>query len=118
MIINVNQAWQSTGVSALAGQTITITINNWDNVKVNPNQPAHDNEGFGAGRVGYLDPFKKEGCLIVRSGLVSATLQTSLVFVAVASGMIEVAINDDTNSLYGAGYSDNEGSIDITISVS
>ncbi|MBC9911591.1 hypothetical protein [Chitinophaga varians] len=118
-----NIAWQNTGVMITPTNKVTIkyasglwTANPQDNGGQLYN--AAGNPTFIAAKQGYTMPGQNEGALIGRVGStvfligMEATLPPNL------SGQIQLCINDDLNGIYGAGLTDNIGSVTVTINVS
>ena len=115
-------AWQNTGILLTANNKATIkyasglwTANPQDNGGQLYN--AAGNPTFIAAKPGYTMPGQNEGALIGKVGTtvflvgMGATVPTGL------TGEIQLCINDDLNGQYGAGLTDNIGSITVTIDV-
>jgi hypothetical protein len=87
-------------------------------LKQNPekDQPQGDTENINA-KPGYTMPNENEGALIGKVGdivfLIGLGATTPLGF----AGKLELCINDDLTGEYGAGLSDNSGSVNVQITV-
>ncbi|MDH3999612.1 MAG: S10 family peptidase, partial [Desulfuromonadales bacterium] len=113
--------WLDSGISLRQGATLLVKAmsGHWS---ANP-----ANGFFGAdgdkrhiAKVGYTLPSEKEGALC---GRISATGKAFLIgaeaqWTVAESGNLFLCINDDLNGEYGAGFSDNEGSVTVAVSVS
>jgi hypothetical protein len=108
--------WQATGISVQSNEKVSINYisGSWT---ANPSQglvSAAGNANYKA-KIGYTMPGKNEGALIGRIGNAVFLVSTGVVSPAGAVGMLELCINDDLNSLYGVGFSDNRGSVLVEI---
>ncbi len=114
--VDSKQKWQDTGVLVSQGQTCWIIYESglWT---ANPSTGmvnARGNEDIIA-KKDYTCQYANEGALIAKindttylSGLISNAPDGAI-------GNVELCINDDLNGEYGAGFSDNEGSITVGI---
>ena len=121
-LVKANQAWQDTGFTLAAEKTVTISykVGQWTadpstnngnlygangnpNIKVTQSGYPIQNVNMGAliGRVGTNPPF-----LIGDGPVVTPVNQV---------GALQLCINDDLNGEYGAGLSDNIGSLLVKI---
>ncbi|WP_343744315.1 hypothetical protein [Chitinophaga sp.] len=121
--VQANIAWQNTGVVLTAANKATIkyasglwTANPQDNGGQLYN--AAGNPVFIAAKQGYTMPGQDEGALIGRVGNTVFLVGMSATVPSGLSGEIQLCINDDLNGLYGAGLTDNIGSVTVSISVS
>lgn len=120
--IIANKKWQSTGIQIIPSTqaTISYTDGTWT---ANP----HDNGGqcynaagnprFIPAKEGYTMPGADEGALIGKVGETVFLIGNGATTPAGLSGLLELCINDDLNGTYGAGFTDNEGSINVAIAV-
>lgn len=120
--VQANIAWQDTGIVLSPNNTANIQYTGglWT---ANPNDNygqlynAAGNPVFIAAKPGYTLPGQDEGALIARVGTqlflvgLGTTLPTGL------SGALALCINDDLNGQYGAGLTDNIGSVTVSITV-
>ncbi|MBC9931028.1 hypothetical protein [Chitinophaga qingshengii] len=118
-----NIAWQNTGVVLNSNNKATIkyasglwTANPQDNGGQLYN--ANGNPTFIAAKKGYTMPGQNEGALIGKVGNTVFLVGMGASVPPNLSGEIQLCINDDLNGLYGAGLTDNIGSIVVTIDVS
>ncbi|WP_025743786.1 hypothetical protein [Aquimarina pacifica] len=118
--IKANVKWQKTGMNIDGNAYVKINYESglWT---ANPN----DNDGvlynaFGnptliPAKTGYTLPGENEGALIGRVGETVFLIGMGAPVPANLQGELELCINDDLNGIYGAGFSDNEGSIVVSI---
>ena len=117
-------AWQDTGINIASGTTVTITYKSgaWTS---NPNDSggelfnAAGNPNYIATQPGYTLDGAAEGALIGRIGASGQPFLVGngpTVTPANQSGNLELCINDDLNGLYGAGLTDNIGTVTVKIS--
>lgn len=117
-----NVKWQDTGIKINANTIATISFVD-DLWTANPN----DNNGQlynAAGnptpiiaKPGYTMPGKNEGALIGRIGQTVFLIGMGATTPAGLIGHLELCINDDLNGEYGAGFTDNIGSINVQVTV-
>jgi hypothetical protein len=120
--VQADLAWQNSGVQVKSNETATITYKSglWT---ANPNEnngqlyDAHGNPTFIAAKPGYTMPAENEGALIGRIGETIFLVGNQATTTAGLSGEIQLCINDDLNGEYGAGLTDNIGSVSVQIKV-
>ncbi len=115
-------AWQNTGVVLTAANKAVIkyesglwTANPQDNGGQLYN--AAGNPAFIAAKPGYTLPGQNEGALIGKVGSTVFLVGMGATVPAGLTGEIQLCINDDLGGRYGAGLTDNIGSIAVTIDV-
>tara|TARA_B100000678_G_scaffold145601_1_gene121596 strand:+ start:1111 stop:1869 length:759 start_codon:yes stop_codon:yes gene_type:complete len=118
--VQANQAWQSTGVNLTGKQRTEIR---WTGGMWTAN-PANGMCGGAGDRrfiaaTGYTMPGQPEGALIGKVGdnpvfMVGDAAEAP----GGQSGLLSLCINDDLNGIYGAGLSDNEGALSVTVETS
>ncbi|MGB8191891.1 MAG: hypothetical protein WCF67_08235, partial [Chitinophagaceae bacterium] len=115
-------AWQNTGVVLNANSKASIqyasglwTANPQDNGGQLYN--AAGNPNFIPAKPGYTMPSQNEGALIGKVGTTVFLVGMGATVPAGLTGEIQLCINDDLNGQYGAGLTDNIGSISVTITV-
>ncbi|WP_206155920.1 hypothetical protein [Chitinophaga fulva] len=121
--VQANIAWQNTGVVLTAANKATIKYASglWTaNPQDNGGQlyDAAGNPVFIPAKQGYTMPGQNEGALIGRVGSTVFLVGMNATVPANLSGEIQLCINDDLNGQYGAGLTDNIGSISVVIGVS
>ncbi len=120
--VQADIAWQNTGVVISASNTVSInyasglwTANPQDNGGQLYN--AYGNPTFISAKSGYTMPGQNEGALIGKVGNTIFLIGMGITLPQNLSGEIQLCINDDLNGEYGAGLTDNLGSIVVTIDV-
>lgn len=120
--IQANIKWQNTGVTVSPGTPVNIAYQSglWT---ANPNgfggqlYNAAGGPTFIAAKPGYTMPGENEGALIGKVGNdvffvgMGATVPSNL------KGALQLCINDDLNGIYGAGFTDNIGSVSVKITI-
>lgn len=110
------EKWQNTGMAVKAGNSLKIYYvdGRWT---ANPATGMVDANGNPAkiAKSGYTLPGKNEGALIGKVGETRFLIGNTGTVPSGLTGMLELAINDDWDGRYGAGFSDNEGSIIVYI---
>ncbi len=120
--VEANIAWQNTGINISADETGTISYLDglWT---ANPNDNggklynAAGNPTYINAKPGYTLPNVNEGALIGKVGSNVFLIGEKASIPAGVSGVIELCINDDLTGEYGAGLTDNQGSITVTINI-
>jgi len=120
--VEANVSWQNTGVYISATETGSITYKDglWT---ANPNDNsgnlynAAGNPNYIDAKSGYTLPGVNEGALIGKVGDSIFLIGESVSIPVGVSGVIELCINDDLTGEYGAGLTDNKGSIEVTINI-
>jgi len=115
-------AWQNTGVMVSAGTPVSIayvsglwTANPEDNNGQLYN--ANGNPQFLPAKPGYTMPGQNEGALVGRVGTTVFLVGMGATVPSGLSGELQLCINDDLNGIYGAGLTDNIGSIIVSVNV-
>lgn len=116
--VDANLPWQSTGLYIKQGDFIAIKYlsGKWT---FNPAESSCGPEGSRRyiAKEGYALPGKNEGALIGKIGdhvfCVNTAFDTQMTW----EGELQFTINDDLNSKYGGGLSDNSGSIEVEIEI-
>lgn len=114
MTVQANKTWQASGLIVTGRQVTQITAQgSWTaNPATGMWGPAGDPQL--RAKEGYTMPGQAEGALIGRIGNNAPFLVGVEVLVpAGQSGSFELCINDDLNGLYGAGLSDNIGTLTV-----
>lgn len=117
--INSSLSWQDTGVTVIGTQNTAIACSGkWT---ANPmwGECGPDGASGYIAKPGYTMPGQHEGAMIGRIGsnapfLVGAKASAP----AGQSGVMSLCINDDLDGLYGAGLTDNQGTITAVITTS
>ena len=114
--------WQNTGIEITAGETTNVIYSsgNWT---ANPN--TNNGELYGPDGVpqhtpaqsGYTMPGQNEGALIGKVGDTVFLIGRNVTIPSNLSGTLELCINDDLDGQYGAGFSDNQGAIEIRVEI-
>ncbi len=119
--VQANIAWQSTGIMVIPEVRYNIAYKSglWTaNPEDNNGQlyNAAGNPSFIPAKQGYTMPGQNEGAMIGRIGNnapfligMGATVPSN------QSGELQLCINDDLTGIYGAGLTDNIGSIQLTV---
>lgn len=120
--VQADIAWQNTGVYLNANNTAQISYASgmWTaNPEDNNGQlyNANGNPIFIPAKTGYTMPGQNEGALIGKIGDTVFLVGMGTTTPANLTGEIQLCINDDLNGIYGAGLTDNLGSIEVTIQV-
>ncbi|WP_211196183.1 hypothetical protein [Flavobacterium sp. H122] len=120
--VQADIAWQNTGVVISANNTAKISYVSglWTaNPQDNNGQlyDANGNPNFIAAKPGYTMPGQNEGALIGKVGNTVFLVGMGTTLPSNLSGEIQLCINDDLNGEYGAGLTDNLGSIVVSIDV-
>lgn len=114
--------WQNTGILIQAGATTSLRFlqGSWT---ANPNTnggafygPTGIPQGIPA-QSGYTMPGQNEGALIGKVGDTIFLIGEGVTIPSNLSGHLELCINDDLNRKYGAGLTDNLGSIEMTVDI-
>lgn len=114
--------WQKTGITMNSNTKATIAYLDglWTS---NPNDNygqlynAAGNPTYINAKPGYTMPNENEGSLIGRIGETVFFIGMGVTTPSGLSGELELCINDDLNGIYGPGFTDNEGSINVQIQV-
>lgn len=117
-----NKKWQTTGVKLEAGTQAHISYVGglWT---ANPNDNggrlynAYGNPNYINAKQGYTMPNQNEGALIGRVGDTIFLVGMGATTPVGASGILALCINDDLNGIYGPGLTDNEGFINVEITL-
>lgn len=110
--------WQNTGVMVNPGTKVTVTYQSglWT---ANPQSgilyDADGSPNFIPAKTGYTLPGANEGALIGKVGNEVFLIGSNAIVPANLSGELQLCINDDLNGIYGAGFTDNIGSITVKI---
>lgn len=130
--VQANQTWQSTGISVAAGDTISISYQSglWTADPSTNNGNPYDANGCTTiptvNQAGYTLLGANMGALCGFVGTQPVGDGSDAAFLvgdvysgtSPASGELWLCINDDLKGLYGAGLTDNQGSITVSIIVS
>lgn len=115
--VQSNQRWQSSGFDVAGSQTTSIAYvsGRWT---ANPANGMCDGNGQGGlvARQYYTLPGALEGALVGRIGSKIFLVGNYMTVPADLSGALELCINDDLDGRYGAGVTDNQGSLVIQVS--
>lgn len=119
--VNANESWQKTGVTV--GEKTVYIAYEYGAWTANPN----DNSGqlYGAdgdpsfimAKEGYALPGSNEGALVGKVDGTAFLIGSAGQVPAGLTGELELCINDDLKGIYGAGLTDNEGSVTVEITV-
>lgn len=114
--IQANQAWQQSGLTVTGRQvTLIAAQGSWTSNPATGKTGPAGNTNYRA-KQGYTLPGQFEGALIGRIGDNAPFLVGPQVKVpAGQSGALQLCINDDLNGIYGAGLTDNVGSMQVDI---
>jgi hypothetical protein len=118
--VQANVKWQNTGVMVYPGSNVAISYLGglWTaNPHVGSLYNAAGNPYFIAAKPGYTLPGANEGMLVGRVGTTVFPIGISASVPPNLTGWLELCINDDLNGIYGAGFTDNIGSITVQIKV-
>jgi len=117
-VVQSKQVWPSTNYSVKAGDRIVVTwlSGEWSanpawGILVNGN----GNPSFPSAKTGYAMPGQPEGALVGKVGNSVFLVGNTAVVPANLAGTLYLAINDDVNGIYGAGYTDNIGALKVMI---
>jgi hypothetical protein len=117
-VVQSTKVWPSTGYQIRAGEKIVVM---WISGQWSAN-PAWGilvnglgNPQFPQAPTGYALPGAPEGALVGRVGSQAFLIGNRGVVPQNLSGTLYLAINDDVNGIYGAGYTDNIGSVKVMI---
>ncbi|HEY8211345.1 MAG TPA: hypothetical protein VIG99_27870 [Myxococcaceae bacterium] len=120
MTVPATTIWYDTGVD-LDGTAKSVTITATGQWTANPATGMVEPDGNAQyiGKPGYAMEGEYEGLLV---GKVSADGQAFAIgssgsVAPGAIGELYLSINDDVNAQYGVGFPDNEGSVDVVITV-
>lgn len=120
--VQANIAWQNTGIVLNAANKANIqyqsglwTANPQDNGGQLYNSAG--NPTFIPAKTGYTMPGQDEGALIARVGSQMFLVGLGTTLPSGLSGSLELCINDDLNGIYGAGLTDNIGSVVVKITL-
>lgn len=115
--VEAREKWKKTGFMVGKDQNVHINYisGQWT---ANPGQQGlHGPEGINiSAKQGYALPGANEGCLVGRINDHTFYIGTELKLPPGMEGELELTINDDVDSCYGAGYTDNQGVLTIMIS--
>jgi hypothetical protein len=118
--VQANVKWQNTGVMVYPGSNVAISYLGglWTaNPHVGSLYNAAGNPYFISALPGYTLPGANEGMLVGRVGTTVFPIGISASVPPNLTGWLELCINDDLNGIYGAGFTDNIGSITVQIKV-
>jgi len=120
--VQANVGWQNTGVMVTPGTQVAIIYTGglWTANPGTNNGQLYGPEGgpqFIAAKPGYTMPGQNEGALIGKVGDTLFLVGISAKVPTNVSGELQLCINDDLNGMYGAGLTDNKGSIKVKITV-
>ena len=120
--VSAKTKWVHTGIDINSQTEATIKYMNglWTaNPEDNGGQlyGAAGNPEYIEAKPGYTMPGQNEGSLIGKVGDTVFFIGTGATTPAGATGRLQLCINDDLDGRYGAGFSDNEGSINVQIAV-
>lgn len=121
--IEANQSWQDTGIDINSDTQATITYKSGD-WTANPQDNggrlynAAGNPTYINAKPGYTMENENEGALIGKVGDHVFFIGMSGTTPSGYTGKLQLCINDDLNGIYGAGLTDNEGSINVQVAVS
>jgi hypothetical protein len=120
--IQANIKWQNTGVIVTSGIPVKIAYQSglWTaNPGINGGQlyNAAGNPGFIPAKPGYTMPGQNEGALIGQVGNTVFLVGMGATVPSNVQGELQLCINDDLNGIYGAGFTDNIGSISVKIAI-
>lgn len=121
--VQANEKWQTTSIQVTPDALINIAYQSglWT---ANPNLDqngglynagGNPNSDVGPAKSGYTMPGKTEGALIGRVGGTTFFIGSYATIPQGLSGTLELCINDDLNGQYGAGFSDNLGSVTMQV---
>lgn len=123
-ILNIDATvkWQNTGLQVNSGDTVSVVYESgqWT---ANPNDNGGQlygpdgNPSYIDAKPGYALPGQNEGALVGRIGSDVFLVGTGVEHTTSSSGTLELCINDDLDGTYGAGFSDNKGSLKVSISL-
>jgi hypothetical protein len=125
-VLQANQAWQSTGITLVQGACATLTVSRtsgtWTADPNTNNGQLYDANGcpgvvVPAGRTSFPIVGVQMGALVGRIGGGTPFLvgDGPLIIDSTTAGLLELCINDDLTGAYGAGLTDNSGSITVEI---
>ena len=119
---NPSYPWYDTGIAMNADTVATITYvsGSWTANPHDNNEQLYNAAGnptYINAKPGYTMPNQNEGALIGRIGQTVFLVGMGITTPAGLVGELELCINDDLNGEYGAGLSDNKGSITVQITV-
>ena len=120
--IQANIKWQNTGVIVTPGIPVKIGYQSglWTaNPNINGGQlyNAAGNPGFISAKPDYTMPGQNEGALIGQVGNTVFLVGMGATVPSNVQGELQLCINDDLNGVYGAGFTDNIGSISVKIAI-
>ncbi len=117
-LVQSKKAWQSTGITVNAGDTISYQAGEWTANPGDNNGNLYDADGnpsFINTLPGYAMPGQNMGMLVGRVGEITFAIGNSGSVPASVSGILELCINDDLDGRYGDGLTDNSGSVRVLI---
>ncbi len=120
LTVDAKTKWLNTGLALNSGNTVTVeyTGGEWTANPETGFTSANGNPSFIA-KPGYTLPGADEGALCGRIGTSGEVflIGNTKEFPVNNSGNLFLCINDDLNGIYGAGFTDNQGSINVSINV-
>jgi len=117
-LVMANQAWQDTGIEVTGGDVITYQAGLWT---ADPNDnnrnlyDAHGNPTFKDTQPGFTMPGQNMGMLIGKVNDTMFAIGKNGTVPAGLSGILQLCINDDLFARYGAGLTDNKGSVRVLV---
>ncbi|HEX3142870.1 MAG TPA: hypothetical protein VHQ64_02800 [Pyrinomonadaceae bacterium] len=120
--IDAAESWVDTGLDLKGSATVDIEVisGTWT---ANPENGMVDGNGHPdlIAKEGYSLPEAVEGLLVGRLGYSSPAFTfpvgSRCTIGPGLAGELHLSINDDINGLYGAGFTDNEGSLNVRIKI-
>ncbi len=118
-VVSVDSAtiWNDTGVNISRDQLayIEYVSGRWN---VSPGMPYSDGRGINIiAKPGYLLPGYNEGCLVGKVGSGQPFYVGNSVQFSGKEGRLYLAANDDVDGIYGVGYTDNVGVLNVKIKI-
>ncbi len=118
-VVSVDSAtiWNDTGLEINTTNLVNIKYigGSWN---VSPGMPYSDGLGINViAKPGYLLPDYNEGCLVGKVGNGEPFYVGNQLEFSGEKGRLYLAANDDVNGLYGVGYTDNIGALDVEIKI-
>jgi hypothetical protein len=117
MTLDGTTIWMDTGLTLDGTGTVTIRAQGqWTANPANGLVDANGHPGLVA-KPGYSLPGELEGLLVGKVGDNVFPIGADGAVPATLAGELFISINDDVNAQYGAGFPDNQGSLQIRITV-